>query len=151
MSWEWEHNHKAEAAGAAVPAQAAAAAAAGEQAVELEEEALIREAEPESEPPLASVYPAARRRESAGRIYLFTFAASVLLTLLAFGAAIYGEMPADLLVPFLMLMAAIQLVIQLVDWMRLKSGGGLFSILSLVFGGIITLAAIGAAIYWVWI
>ncbi|RAU92006.1 cytochrome C oxidase subunit IV family protein [Paenibacillus sp. YN15] len=142
----WEYNHRVEAAGSAVPAQAAAAAAAGEQAVE-------REAAParEAELPLVSVHPAVRRRESVSRIHLFAFAASVLLTLLAFGAAIYGEMPADLLVPFLMLMAVIQLVIQLIDWMRLKNGGGLYSILSLIFGGVITLAAIGAAIYWVWI
>ncbi|MNC71518.1 Prokaryotic Cytochrome C oxidase subunit IV [compost metagenome] len=50
-----------------------------------------------------------------------------------------------------MLMAAIQLVIQLVYWMHMKNQSDLFSILSLAFGSIITLVAIGAAVYWVWI
>lgn len=105
----------------------------------------------ENRQPVVSVFPPVRRRESGSRIHVFSFAASVLLTLLAFGAALYGEMKADLLVPFLMLMAAVQLVVQLVSWLHLKNRNSLYSVLSLAFGSIITLVAIGAALYWVWI
>lgn len=105
----------------------------------------------EREKPVASGFPPATRKETGSRLHLFSFAASVLLTVLAFGAALYGELPADLLVPFLMLMAAIQLFLQLIHWTRLKSRNDLLSILSLAFGTLLTLVAMGAALYWVWI
>ncbi len=103
------------------------------------------------EKPAVSGFPPATRKETGSRIHLFSFAASVLLTVMAFGAALYGELPADLLVPFLMLMAAVQLFLQLIHWTRLKSRKDLLSILSLAFGTLLTLVAMGAALYWVWI
>jgi cytochrome c oxidase subunit 4 len=135
-----------ETSGSTVSPQPIAAAAMGEQSVEWG-------GEPSGggDIPHSPAGHAARSRESGSQLHLFAFIASVLLTLLAFGAALYGEMSVDLLAPFLMLMAAIQLVIQLVYWMRLKHDDGFYSILSLAFGSIITLAAVGAAVYWVWI
>lgn len=144
MVMSLEHKNREEAAGPKIAVQTMAAAVEG-QVMEWGGGTVGREK------PVASGFPPATGKETGSRIHLFSFAASVLLTVLAFGAALYGELPADLLVPFLMLMAAIQLFLQLIHWTRLKSRNDLLSILSLAFGTILTLVAMGAALYWVWI
>lgn len=146
MAMSLEHSGREEAAGPQL-AVGTMAAAAERQVMEWGG----RTAGNVGEQPGTPGFPSAGHKGTASRVYLFSFAVSVLLTLLAFGAALYGELPADLLVPFLMLMAVIQLVQQLVYWTRLKGRSDALSILSLVFGTLITLAALGAALYWVWV
>lgn len=146
MMMSLEHRGREEAAGPQLAVETMAAAAE-RQVMEWGG----RTAGNEEEPQGAAGFSAVGHPETASRVHLFSFAVSVLLTLLAFGAALYGELPADLLVPFLMLMAVIQLIQQLVYWTRLKSRNDLLSILSLAFGSLVTLAALGAALYWVWV
>lgn len=141
-----EHKNREESAGPQIAVQTMAAAVEG-QVMEWGGGTVGREREKLA----ASGFPPDTRKETGSRIHLFSFTVSVLLTVLAFGVALYGELPADLLVPFLMLMAALQLFLQLIHWTRLKSRNDLLSILSLAFGTILTLVAMGAALYWVWI
>lgn len=145
ITMSWEHNER-EAESSFLPVQAMSAAAAEHKVADWGETSGSGAVKPH-----LAVYSPAQRKKKGSRIHLVSFAASVLLTLLAFGAALYGEMSADLLVPFLMLMAAIQLGMQLINWMSMKDRNDFYSIANLAFGSIMTLVAVGAAVYWVWI
>jgi cytochrome c oxidase subunit IV len=105
---------------------------------------------PETDTPPPSG-PKTRHRQEGPRNHYLTFMASIMLTMLAFAAVVYGGMSKAFLVPFLILMAVVQVVMQLAYWMHMKDRGHVYSIIGLIFGVIITLTAIAAAVYWVWI
>lgn len=82
---------------------------------------------------------------------MLAFTVLLPLAVLVLGAVLYGRLSLDLLVLFLMLMTGIQAVMQLAYRMHMKDRGYASSIVSLIFGSIVTLAAVVAAVYWVWI
>jgi len=94
--------------------------------------------------------PKVRHKVEGPKNHYLTFAASILLTMLAFAAVIYGGMSKAFLVPFLIFMAIIQVVMQLAYWMHMKDRGNAFPIIGLAFGAIVALTAVAAGVYWIW-
>lgn len=98
----------------------------------------------------SSSTPKVRYKPEGPRNHYLTFMASIMLTMLAFAAVLYGGMSKAFLVPFLIMMALIQVIMQLTYWMHMKDRGHVYSLIGLAFGGIIALTAVAAALYWVW-
>jgi len=94
--------------------------------------------------------PKVRHRTEGPKNHYLTFMISILLTMLAFAAVIFGGMTKAFLLPFLIIMALVQAVFQLAYWMHMKDRGHAFPIIGLAFGFIIALTALAAAVYWVW-
>lgn len=94
--------------------------------------------------------PRVRHKVEGPRNHYLTFAGSILLTMLAFAAVLYGGMTKAFLVPFLIVMAVVQVVLQLAYWMHMKDRGHVYAIIGLSFGSIIALTAVAAGVYWIW-
>jgi len=94
--------------------------------------------------------PKVRHKLEGPKNHYLTFAASIILTMLAFAAVMYGGMSRAFLVPFLIFMAVVQVVMQLAYWMHMKDRGHVYAIIGLAFGAIIALTAVAAGVYWIW-
>lgn len=84
------------------------------------------------------------------RNHYITFMISILLTMLAFGAVLYGKMTTAFLLPFLVVLALVQVLFQLSYWMHMKDRGHTFPIIGISFGAIVALTAVTAGVYWIW-
>jgi len=82
--------------------------------------------------------------------HYITFILSILLTMFAFAAVIYGDLDRGFVLWFLSILAIVQAVFQLVYWMHMKDRGHAYAILYMVMGAIIALTAFAAAVYWMW-
>lgn len=98
----------------------------------------------------SSTVPKSRRKPEGPRNHYLTFIASILFTMLAFAAVVYGGMTRAFLVPFLVGMAIVQVILQLVYWMHMKDRGHVFPVVGIAFGGIVALSAVAAGVYWMW-
>jgi cytochrome c oxidase subunit IV len=94
--------------------------------------------------------PRIRHKLEGPRNHYLTFAGSIILTMLAFAAVLYGGMSKAFLVPFLIFMALVQVILQLTYWMHMKDRGHTFAIIGLSFGSIVALTAVAAGVYWIW-
>lgn len=94
--------------------------------------------------------PKVRHKTEGPKNHYLTFAASIILTMLAFAAVLYGGMSKAFLVPFLVIMAIAQVILQLAYWMHMKDRGHVYPIIGLSFGAIIALTAVAAGVYWIW-
>lgn len=95
--------------------------------------------------------PAAKRHkaESPKNHYL-SYIVSILLTMLAFSAVLYGGLDRWFLILFLVGLGIVQAIFQLAYWMHMKERGHLFPIIGIIFGFIVALTAVAAAVYWTW-
>jgi cytochrome c oxidase subunit 4 len=92
-----------------------------------------------------------RGHHEGPRNHVISFIISIVLTILAFIAVAYGEQlnPA-FIVPFILILAVFQVVIQLFFWMHLKDRGHLYPTMFLFTGAFVALTAAIAALYWMW-
>jgi len=91
-----------------------------------------------------------RHRVEGPRKHVVAFIFSLLLTLIAFAAVASGEVNTTFIYIILVIMAILQVFIQLSFWMHLKDRGHLYPIIGMIFGVIIVLTLIVMAVYWVW-
>lgn len=91
-----------------------------------------------------------RRRLEGPRNHYITYIISIVLTILAFAAVLYGGLDKAFLLWFLVGLAIVQCVVQLAYWMHMKDKGHLFPIIGIIFGFIVALLAMAAAVYWTW-
>lgn len=89
------------------------------------------------------------RHEGPKNHYL-SFVLSILLTMLAFAAVIYGGLDRAFVLWFIVILAIVQAVFQLVYWMHMKDRGHTYAILFMSMGAVIALTAFAAAVYWMW-
>lgn len=94
--------------------------------------------------------PKRRQRVEGAKNHYLTYIVSILLTMLAFGAVLFGGMTKAFLLPFLVGLAAVQVIFQLAYWMHMKDRGHVYAIIGIAFGFIIALTGVAAAVYWVW-
>lgn len=92
-----------------------------------------------------------RNAHEGPRNHIISFAISIVLTILAFIAVTYREQlnPA-FIVPFIIILALFQGVIQLGFWMHLKDKGHLYPTIFIVSGCIVAFTAVYSAVYWMW-
>jgi cytochrome c oxidase subunit IV len=92
-----------------------------------------------------------RHKHEGKQKHIIAFIFSIVLTLIAFatvGSA--GEVNPTFTVIILLVMAVLQVVIQMGYWMHMKDKGHMIPIMFMIGGAIIALTAIVMAVYWVW-
>ncbi|OYD07371.1 cytochrome C oxidase subunit IV family protein [Paludifilum halophilum] len=86
--------------------------------------------------------------ETAGK-HLISFAGMIVLTVIAFALVGTGAVSNGVVIPVILLLAAIQVVIQLFTFMHLDQKGSFFPILFMGGGFIVAATAIIAMLFWV--
>lgn len=82
--------------------------------------------------------------------HVISFILSLLVTLLAFWAVSSEEVSAAFAVPFILLLAVIQVAFQLFYWMHMSERGHSFPLLFLGSGVLVVVVTIVSFVYWVW-
>lgn len=91
-----------------------------------------------------------RHKHESSRNHYFTYILSILLTMLAFAAVIYGNMDRSLMLIFIVSLAVVQGLVQLLFWMHGKDKGHFIPLLFIGFGAVVALTAVAAGVYWIW-
>lgn len=91
-----------------------------------------------------------RHRLEGPRNHYLSYIISIVLTILAFAAVLYGGLDKSFLIIFLVSLGIAQALFQLAFWMHMKDKGHLFPIIGLLFGAFVALTAVIMAVYWVW-
>jgi cytochrome c oxidase subunit 4 len=94
--------------------------------------------------------PKKRVRHEGPKKHIIAYIFSLILTILAFAVVVTGEVRASFVYVMLMLMAGVQVFIQMAFWMHMKDRGHLFPIIGILSGVIIVFTMIIMAVYWTW-
>jgi cytochrome c oxidase subunit 4 len=95
--------------------------------------------------------PSSKRHKHEGPTnHYLTYIVSIVLTILAFAAVIYGGLDKSFIFIFIVVLGLVQAAFQLFFWMHAKERGHLFPIIGITFGFFIALTAVAAAVYWMW-
>lgn len=90
------------------------------------------------------------KRHEGLRNHLITFVISIILTILAFAAVTIPGISKGFVYSLLVLMAILQVVVQLGFWMHLKDRGHFWPTLSIIFGALVVVYAVASAVFWIW-
>lgn len=93
---------------------------------------------------------AKRHKVEGPQKHIVAFVLSLALTIIAFAAVAAGEINTTFTYIILVLMAIIQVFVQLAFWMHMKDRGHLFPIISIIAGVVVVFAMMMMALYWVW-
>lgn len=88
------------------------------------------------------------KHQDGVRYHIVTFILSLVLTALAFVAVIYTDKKFS--VPFMVVLAIIQVLFQLFYWMHLSQKGHRAPLIGISTGALVTLTAVVTALYWMW-
>jgi len=94
--------------------------------------------------------PKKRVKHEGPKKHIIAYIFSLVLTILAFATVITGEVSVNFVYVMLVLMAGVQVFIQMAFWMHMKDRGHLFPIIGILSGVIIVFTMIIMAVYWVW-
>jgi cytochrome c oxidase subunit IV len=83
--------------------------------------------------------------------HILSYIVSVLLTMLAFAAVLYGGLDAGFVLILIVCLAIVQVIFQLAYWMHMKDRGHAMPIFFIVGGVVVVIPVIITAIYWMWI
>ncbi|OXM13530.1 cytochrome C oxidase subunit IV family protein [Paenibacillus herberti] len=97
-----------------------------------------------------SEQPAKRHKHEGPRKHVVAYIFSLLLTLVAFATVIGGEINTSFIYILLLVMAALQVVIQMGFWMHMKDRGHLFPIVGIMTGVFVVFTIVIMAEYWTW-
>ena len=90
-----------------------------------------------------------RHKHESPRNHYFAYILSILLTMFAFAAVIYGGLDKTIVLVFIVALGIVQALIQLLFWMHGKDKGHFIPLLFLGFGLFIALTAVAAGLYWI--
>lgn len=91
-----------------------------------------------------------RHRHEGPQKHIVAFIFSIVLTLIAFAAVAALEVNATFTIIILLVMAVLQVIIQMAYWMHMKDRGHMMPILFIFGGAVVAFTCIIMAIYWVW-
>ncbi|QJC50937.1 cytochrome C oxidase subunit IV [Paenibacillus albicereus] len=94
--------------------------------------------------------PAKRHKHEGPRKHIVAYLFSVLLTLVAFATVIGGEINTSFTYILLLVMAVLQVIIQMGFWMHMKDRGHLFPIVGILSGVFVVFTIVIMAEYWTW-
>ncbi|WJH36512.1 cytochrome C oxidase subunit IV family protein [Paenibacillus aurantius] len=94
--------------------------------------------------------PSNRHRLEGPKNHYIAYLVSILLTILAFAAVIYTGLDKSFLIFFLVGMALVQAIFQLAIWMHMKERGHVYAMVGIIFGFIVALSGVAAAVFWMW-
>ncbi|MBW5445479.1 cytochrome C oxidase subunit IV [Cohnella sp. CFH 77786] len=93
---------------------------------------------------------AKRHKLEGPQKHIVAFVLSLALTIIAFAAVAAGEINTTFTYIILVVMALIQVFVQLAFWMHMKDRGHLFPIICILSGVFVVFAMVIMAVYWVW-
>lgn len=82
--------------------------------------------------------------------HIITYAISMLLTFIAFVAAANDSLSPSLVIFLLVMMALVQVIVQMAFWMHMKDKGHFYALIGVFTGFIVALTAVAAAVYLMW-
>ena len=91
-----------------------------------------------------------RHRVEGPQKHIIVFILSIVLTAIAFAAVAAGEVNTAFTVILLLVMAVIQVFVQMGYWMHLKDKGHMMPILFMIGGFFVAATCIVMALFWVW-
>lgn len=91
-----------------------------------------------------------RHKLEGPKNHYLSYIVSIVLTMIAFAAVLYGGLDRAFLLWFLSGLGVVQVLFQLAYWMHMKDRGHLFPIVGLIFGAIVALTAVAAGVFWTW-
>lgn len=91
-----------------------------------------------------------REKHESPRNHYFAYLLSILLTMFAFAAVIYGDMDRSIILIFIVGLGLVQASIQLLFWMHGKDKGHFIPLLFIGLGLLIALTGVAAALFWMW-
>lgn len=93
---------------------------------------------------------AKRHKQEGPRKHIVAFIFSILLTVIAFAGVAAGEVNESFLYIVLLVMALLQVFIQMSFWMHMKDRGHIFPIVGIVVGVFVVFTMVIMAEYWAW-
>lgn len=90
------------------------------------------------------------RGHEGSRNHLITFGISIILTLLAFAVVSIPGISKGFVYSLLVMMAILQVIVQLAFWMHLKDRGHFWAQLAIIFGSLVVVYAVASVVFWTW-
>ncbi|MFC4099209.1 MULTISPECIES: cytochrome C oxidase subunit IV family protein [Paenibacillus] len=91
-----------------------------------------------------------RHKHEGPQKHIVAFIFSVVLTVIAFAMVAAGEINSTFVYIMLLVMAVIQVFIQMSFWMHMKDRGHLYPIIAILTGVFVVLTIVVMAEYWTW-
>ncbi|GMK40949.1 hypothetical protein PCCS19_40050 [Paenibacillus sp. CCS19] len=91
-----------------------------------------------------------RHKHEGPQKHIVAYIMSLLLTLIAFAAVMAGEVNASFIIFILLMMAGLQVFVQMGFWMHMKDKGHGYAIIAILGGIFIAGTMIIMAEYWAW-
>jgi cytochrome c oxidase subunit 4 len=91
-----------------------------------------------------------RHKLEGPKNHFISYIVSILLTMLAFAAVLYGGLDRAFIIMFLVGLGLVQTIFQLAYWMHMKDKGHLLPMVGLAFGAFVAMTAVITAVYWMW-
>jgi cytochrome c oxidase subunit 4 len=82
--------------------------------------------------------------------HVIAFVISIVLTMLAFIAVMNTGLQPWFILVFIVVMAIVQVIVQLAFWMHMKDKGHFYAAVGLSMGAFVAVTALVAALYWMW-
>lgn len=91
---------------------------------------------------------AKQTRPEGPKKHIIAFIFSILLTFIAFALVMAGEINTDFVYIMLVVLAIVQVFVQMAFWMHMKDRGHTFAIIAIITGVVIVFTCIIMALYW---
>jgi len=91
-----------------------------------------------------------RHKHEGPQKHIIAFVFSILLTVIAFSMVAAGEINGTFVYIMLVLMAVLQVIIQMSFWMHMKDRGHIFPIIGIFMGVFVVFTIVIMAEYWAW-
>jgi cytochrome c oxidase subunit 4 len=91
-----------------------------------------------------------RHKHEGPQKHIVAYIMSLALTLLAFAAVMAGEVNTSFIVFILLMMAGLQVFVQMGFWMHMKDKGHTYATIGILGGVVIVLTMVIMAEFWAW-
>ncbi|EFM11250.1 MULTISPECIES: cytochrome C oxidase subunit IV family protein [Paenibacillus] len=91
-----------------------------------------------------------RHKHEGPQKHIVAYIFSLLLTLIAFAAVMAGEVNTSFIIFILLMMAGLQVFVQMGFWMHMKDRGHLYPIIGILTGVVVVFTMVIMAEYWAW-
>jgi len=82
--------------------------------------------------------------------HYITFALSIILTALAFFAVMNSDLGSGFVYFFIVILAFVQAILQILFWMHMKDRGHLYAQVTFVVAALVLLPIMVTALFWIW-
>lgn len=89
-------------------------------------------------------------KKEGAKVHIVAFIVSIVLTIIAFMATAYEVVPVGFTVPFIIILAIVQALFQLMVWMHMDQKGHEFARVGILFGAVIAGLTVYSFVSTVW-